>query len=128
MREADVGLVIAERPSAYDAILLDVDNGPEGLTRKQNDRLYSPTGLSAARAALREGGVFGVWSSGPRPAFARALRTARFEVEEVQVGARGHGRGLRHVIWLATRSTPGGTASTGRARVAPRSRCTPRRS
>jgi len=102
MREGDVGEVIAERKGAYDAILLDVDNGPEGLTRKQNDRLYGKAGLAAARAALRDRGVLGVWSSGPRPAFARALRTARFEVEEVTFGARGGGRGARHVIWLAT--------------------------
>jgi spermidine synthase len=102
VRESDVGEVIAERRGVYDAVLLDVDNGPEGLTRKQNDRLYGARGLAAARAALRAGGVLGVWSSGPRPEFVRALRAARFEVEEVVFGSRGQRRGARHVIWLAT--------------------------
>jgi spermidine synthase len=102
VREADVGDVLRERKGAYDAILLDVDNGPEGLTRKQNDRLYGAQGLAAARAALRARGVLGVWSSGPRPAFVRTLRAARFDVEELVVGARERRRGARHVIWLAT--------------------------
>lgn len=100
---ADVADPIAANPSAYDAILLDVDNGPDGLTRRGNDRLYSPAGLAAARAALRPGGVLAVWSAGPDPRFARRLREAGFAVEEEAVRARGNGKGPRHVIWFATR-------------------------
>jgi spermidine synthase len=101
VREEDVARVIAERKRAYDAILLDVDNGPEGLTRKANDKIYARNGLLAARAALREGGVLGVWSSSPDRAFVRRLNQAEFEVEEVMVRARGKGQGARHTIWLA---------------------------
>ena len=60
--------------SAYAAILLDVDNGPEELTRESNERLYDVRGLMAARAALRPGGVLAVWSSGPDRSFSKRLR------------------------------------------------------
>jgi spermidine synthase len=104
VREADVGDLIRTGRSRYDAILLDVDNGPEGLTRQSNDRLYDLEGLSAARAVLRPGGVLAVWSSGPNPNFARRLRTAGFDVEEVRARANGSRGGARHVIWIATRA------------------------
>jgi len=102
IREADVAAVIRERPNTYDAILLDVDNGPDGLTRAANDRLYDDAGLSAARAALRPHGVLAVWSAHPDAAFTRRLGQAGFAVEEVAIRARGK-RGARHVIWLAER-------------------------
>ena len=99
--ERDVGDLIAEGEAAYDAILLDVDNGPEGLTRDANDRLYDADGLVSARAALRPGGVLAVWSSGPYEPFTKRLRKAGFAAEELKVRAhRGKGR---HVIWMATR-------------------------
>lgn len=98
----DVSAAIAGGAKAYDAILLDVDNGPEGLSRKENDRLYSREGLAAARRALSPGGVLAVWSSGPSEAFTRRLKQAGFEVEVVPVRAGGGKRGARHVIWLAT--------------------------
>src|SRR3982074_816692 len=81
--ETDVSELIRSSGSKFDAILLDVDNGPEGLTRKANDALYSSAGLSAAYSALRPGGVLAVWSSGPNPPFAKRLRVAGFEVNEV---------------------------------------------
>jgi len=101
--EGDVGHLIAAAPSRFDAILLDVDNGPEGLMRRSNDDLYDAYGLSQAYAALRQGGVLAVWSSGPHPAFTRRLGAAGYAVEELGVRANGRGRGARHVIWLATR-------------------------
>jgi spermidine synthase len=101
--ETDVSEIIRSRESKFDAILLDVDNGPEGLTRKANDALYSSAGLNAAYTALRPGGVLAVWSSGPNAAFSKRLRAAGFEVNEVQVRATGRGGGARHVIWIATR-------------------------
>jgi len=100
---ADVIAVISEKASAFDAILLDVDNGPEGLIRKANDALYDPSGLTAIRRALRPGGVLAVWSSGPHPAFTRRLREAGFEVNEVAVRATTKRSGARHVIWFGTR-------------------------
>lgn len=101
--EDDVGAVIGSAPAAWDAILLDVDNGPDGLTRLGNDRLYSAAGFAAARAALRPGGVLAVWSAAPDPAFARAFARAGFAVEEVVVRARASGKGARHVIWFGRR-------------------------
>jgi spermidine synthase len=105
--EADVGRLIRSGRSTFDAILLDVDNGPEGLTRKANDGLYSMEGLSAAHAALRPGGVLAVWSSGPNLNFTRRLRKTRFGVDQVRVNANGARGGPRHVIWIATRADHG---------------------
>jgi spermidine synthase len=99
--EADVAAMIAAGRGKYDAILLDVDNGPDGLVRQANDRLYSNAGLAAARSALRPGGVLAVWSAGPDPVFARRLHNAGFAVDEVRVRARSNGKGAKHVIWFA---------------------------
>jgi spermidine synthase len=101
---ADVIEVIQSHPAAFDAILLDVDNGPEGLIRKANDALYNLKGLKAIRRALRPGGVLAVWSSGPNPLFSKRLRDAGFAVDEVAVRATAKRRGARHVIWFATKS------------------------
>ncbi|WP_420100809.1 hypothetical protein [Bosea sp. (in: a-proteobacteria)] len=103
MSIADVAAVIGNGGGRYDAILLDVDNGPEGLTVASNDRLYGATGLAAAKAALRPGGVLAVWSSGPDHGFTRRLKAAGFGTEELSVRASRTGRGARHVIWLATK-------------------------
>lgn len=107
--EADVVALIKDARASYDAILLDVDNGPEGLTMPSNDRLYSAAGLARARAALKPGGVLALWSSGPNAGFARRLRQANFAVEEVHVRARGK-RGARHVVWLAGKGGDGSRA------------------
>lgn len=102
VREGDVARIIATEQSAYDAILLDVDNGPEGLTREQNDWLYSVNGLTAAYAALRPQGVLAVWSAGPDQGFLQRLRKVGFEVDEVRVRAHGS-KGARHIIWFGRR-------------------------
>ncbi len=98
--EGDVLAQIRNAKSQYDAILLDVDNGPEGMTQTSNDRLYSMRGLASARAALRPGGVFAVWSQGPDREFAKRIEKAGFVVEERKVRAGGVHGGPRHVIWL----------------------------
>ncbi len=105
IREADVGDLIRSTRSTYDAILLDVDNGPEGMTRKSNDRLYDLKGLHAAFAALRPGGVLGIWSSAPDSKFTERLRKAGFEVDEIPLRAKGPRGGARHFIWMATHVT-----------------------
>lgn len=102
IREGDVLAMIREVAGAYDAILLDVDNGPDGLTRKANDALYDAAGLAAAKKALKPGGLLAVWSSGPDENFTRRLRKAGFSVEETPVRA-GRRRGARHMIWIAVR-------------------------
>jgi len=99
---ADVVAVIGKAKARYDAILLDVDNGPEGLSRDGNDRLYSLAGLGKARAALRPGGVLAVWSAHPDAKFAARLASAGFRAEEIGTRARHGGKGARHTIWLAT--------------------------
>jgi spermidine synthase len=104
LHEGDVGHLIRNHPNAFDAILLDVDNGPAGLTRTANDGLYGPEGLGAARAALRPGGVLAVWSSGPDAKFTQRLRRGGFDVEEVAARANGKRGGARHVIWIADRA------------------------
>ena len=104
IRETDVTGIIRSSRATFDAILLDVDNGPEGLTRQANDGLYDSSGLGAAHTALRPGGVLAVWSSGPNPAFAKRLRGAGFEVNEVNVRATGRGGGARHIIWIAVKA------------------------
>jgi spermidine synthase len=101
--EADVADLLRDPGNGYDAVLLDVDNGPDGLTRGANDRLYGATGLATARTALRQGGVLAVWSAAPDAAFARRLRDAGLAVEEVAARAAG-GKGARHVIWLARKA------------------------
>ncbi len=103
IREADVVKMIAAGRGDYDAILLDVDNGPQGLTRKSNDALYDLKGLQAAFTALRPAGVLAVWSSHPDDGFAPRLRKAGFAAEEIAIRATQAGRGARHVIWIATR-------------------------
>lgn len=97
----DVAMLIDAARDAYDAILLDVDNGPDGLTRRVNDHLYSVYGLQAAMEALRPGGILAVWSAEPDPAFTKRLQAADFEVTEVVVRARPNGKGARHIIWFA---------------------------
>lgn len=102
LRLEDVSRSIQSGPAQYDAILLDVDNGPEGLTRRANDRLYDVWGLRRARYALRSDGVLAVWSGGPDRKFKARLQRSGFAVDEVRVHANGSS-GRRHVLWLATR-------------------------
>lgn len=104
IHEGEVGALIREQPGRYDAILLDVDNGPEGLSRPGNDGLYDPRGLQFAKAALKSGGVLAVWSAAPNTRFTRSLRNAGFVVEEAKVKAHRGKSGTRHVIWLAVKS------------------------
>lgn len=99
----DVGRLIDAARGGYDAILLDVDNGPDGLTHRDNDLLYAARGLQAAMAALRPRGVLSVWSAHRDDAFADRLRTAGFEVEQVAVSEAANGVGADHTIWFATK-------------------------
>ena len=99
---ADVGMLIADARREYDAILLDVDNGPHGIVREDNGGLYSQEGLARAASALRPGGVLAVWSAEADADFNRALKRAGYRFDEVKVAARSNGKGARHTIWFAT--------------------------
>jgi len=96
----DVGRVL-RAGHRWDAILLDVDNGPVALTRKGNHALYGPTGLATAKSALRRGGVLAVWSAHRDDGFVSRLRKAGFSAEAVDVPARGVAGGPMHTIFLA---------------------------
>lgn len=85
----------------YDAILLDVDNGPDGIVRDANNRIYSRTGLAKARDALNPGGILAVWSAAPDHAFRKRLKDVRFQVEEIAVRSRPNNKGAHHTIWFA---------------------------
>jgi spermidine synthase len=99
----DVAKLIREGKDSYDAILLDVDNGPGGLTKNANDHLYSQEGLARASAALRAGGVLAIWSAAPDKSFTARFGSAGFEVDEVVVRANKGNSGARHVIWLGVK-------------------------
>jgi len=103
VRQEDVAETITREKSIWDAIILDVDNGPDGITRKVNDRLYGMSGLKNAFSALRTGGVLSIWSSGTDEQFTSRLKQCRFQTEIVTVRARKPGKGARHTIWLATK-------------------------
>lgn len=98
----DVAPLLRESREAYDVIALDVDNGPEGFTTRDNDWLYTLEGIAAAARALTAGGVLAYWSAEPNRGFARRLRQCGLKVDEVRVHAHGN-RGPRHTIWLASR-------------------------
>jgi spermidine synthase len=101
--EGDVAALIGQARDAYDAILLDVDNGPDALTRGANDRLYSRAGLTNAKSALKPDGVLAIWSAYYDPRFTRRLKESGFAVDHVEVRARSSGKGPRHTIWFARR-------------------------
>ncbi len=88
----------------YDAILLDVDNGPDGIVRDANDRLYTRTGLAKAKDALNSGGILAIWSAAPDHKFTRRLKDAGFTVEVREVRARPNNKGPRHTIWFARKT------------------------
>ncbi len=102
IHEGDVAAAIRAH-APLDAILLDVDNGPDGLFRPENDRLYSAAGLGAAKSALNPGGHLAVWSAYPDAPFTKRLSQSGMSVEEVRVRERSNGKGARHLIWFATR-------------------------
>jgi spermidine synthase len=100
----DVAMLIDAATEGYDAILLDVDNGPDGLTRRDNDFLYSLRGLQSAWTALTPGGILAIWSAHGDPAFTRRLKDTGFTVAEVNARARSNGKGTNHTIWFAKKN------------------------
>ncbi len=101
----DVMKLLRSKRNYYDVIALDVDNGPEGLTKPSNDRLYSEAGIATAQEALKPDGILAYWSAGPDQAFHDRLRRCGLMVEEVTVFAHGN-KGARHTIWLAGQALP----------------------
>jgi|JI10StandDraft_1071094.scaffolds.fasta_scaffold81807_5 spermidine synthase len=118
VRLVDVAKLIKSEPAGFDAIMLDVDNGPDGLTQRRNGWLYTPAGLQVAHEALRPAGVLAIWSAAADEAFAKRVAKAGFDVEEVQVYAHGK-RGTRHTLWFGTKRSraPGGAKAASPARA-----------
>ena len=112
IQTVDVTVLLRKKIGGFDAIILDVDNGPDGLTRASNQWLYSKQGLSVAYRALKPGGTLAIWSAGPDKAFTKRLGAAGFAVEETRVRAHA-GKGARHVIWLARRGRDARPLGTG---------------
>ncbi len=113
LQQGDVLARIAEAKGAFDAILLDVDNGPSAVAHATTERLYGEAGVRACRDALRAGGVLGVWSAGPDDRYRARLEKAGLAVEVEPVPARGGtSRGARHVVFLGVKqeSRPPGRA------------------
>jgi spermidine synthase len=106
IEQVDVARLINPGAGGWDAILLDVDNGPEAMTQSANDGLYGMSGLTIARHALKPGGVLAVWSQGPDRDFKSRFGKSGFQVEEVMVRAHRGKSGARHVIWLGTAGGP----------------------
>jgi len=102
VREGDVAKILKNTRQAYDAILLDVDNGPEGFTRKKNDWLYTTDGLTASYRALRPEGVLAIWSAGPSRDFTALLQKVGFRMRQRRVHEQDN-KGSLHTIWLAER-------------------------
>lgn len=97
---ADVAAVIAEHPRTFDAIVLDVDNGPDALVHRANKRLYQKAGLERARGALRgSGAMLAVWSAFPSKTFTKWMADVGFEVA-VERAASSDPRGPRYYIWV----------------------------
>jgi spermidine synthase len=100
----DVADLLRREPGGFDAILMDVDNGPEALVRRENDWLYGREGLETTRAALRPRGVLAVWSATPDREFDKRLRQAGFDVHAHTVRPHRAGKGPRHHVWIAASS------------------------
>lgn len=96
----DVAALLRRSRDAFDAVMLDIDNGPEGTTHDDNDWIYGEAGLAAAKTALARGGVFAVWSAFHSEPFTKRLKRAGFDVDVKFVRSRGK-KGNRHVIWVA---------------------------
>jgi spermidine synthase len=103
IQAADVGFALRAHPGGFDAVLLDVDNGPAAFTAATNAGLYDNSGVAAAFAALRPGGTLAVWSAWEDRKFEQRLRFHGFDVDVARVRARLKKGGPRHTIFVAHR-------------------------
>jgi len=98
---ADVLVTLTSRRDQFDAVLLDVDNGPAALAASNNDALYNHRGIAAAHAALRKDGVLAIWAAQDDRKFEQQLRDARFNVQVDHPRGRLKKGGPRHTIFLS---------------------------
>jgi spermidine synthase len=103
IKTADVASVMAHSPNGFDAILLDVDNGPEAMTTKANHNLYSRSGIRNCLKALHTKGCLSIWSASKDPSFERRLRRDSLHVRAFHVTKRKGGKNRPRCIWVASR-------------------------
>ncbi|WP_242360993.1 spermidine synthase [Anaeromyxobacter sp. SG17] len=115
--EGDVLEHLTAGRGAWDAILLDVDNGPSALAHPANDRLYGEAGVRACRDALRAGGALAVWSAGQDPRYVARLGRAGVAAEAIAAPARGDAGGVRHVVIVGVRGPAAGALGRRRGTV-----------
>jgi len=96
----DVGALLRKSPAAFDAMLLDIDNGPAAFTQSSNANLYDDNGLRAARAALKPGGIYAVWGAATDNGFDARMRKHGFAAQTVNVRGRLKHGGPRHAVFL----------------------------
>jgi spermidine synthase len=99
----DVRAVMREREGAFDAILLDIDNGPNAMTHGENAQLYGGEGIRQAMGALRKDGVLAIWSVTVDPAFEKRLRRAELAVRRFRVRAYKASKSRSRCVWVASR-------------------------
>ena len=104
VHEGDIRRFLERGTEPWDAILLDVDNGPDGLTQGSNHGLYGRAGLARLSSALSPRGLLSVWSASADRSFERRLRAAGFHVQAHRVRARANGKGPLHTIWIADKT------------------------
>ena len=97
----DIFQLLSRSIHKFDAILLDVDNGPSAITDSGNDRLYSPAGIQACRRALRKQGSLAIWSSEPSKVFEQLLISCGFKVRRYRAKAYQGGNSKPFFIWVA---------------------------
>jgi len=98
----DIVHYLNNEKQTFDAIILDVDNGPEGLTQAGNNNLYDGAGLGMLKRRLTPGGILAVWSAKDSAPFTQRLKSVGFDVRVHTVSARPNNKGGRHTIWIAT--------------------------
>ncbi len=107
----DVRERISSSHDEFDAILLDVDNGPSAMSQSQNQSLYSSAGLKRVVRALKPGGVFSVWSAGADTRFTNRLNSCGMSANPHWVRARPGNKGAAHCVWIARKPPAGGAVS-----------------
>ncbi len=106
IQEQDVAGLIKCVKNRYNGIILDVDNGPAGLSKKSNDWFYQFEGLKAIKSALKVGGVLAIWSAYFDQPLPYRLKSVGFHVEEIKVRSRPGNKGSHHYVWIATKRNP----------------------
>lgn len=122
LKQGDVIQLISRSESAFDAILLDVDNGPRAMVDSGNSRLYSREGILACRRALRDGGCLAVWSAEASKEFERLMMNCGLHVRRFRVPAYKGSKSQSRFVWVASEDQTILPAGGGEPRPSPKAR------